>query len=188
MDSISGISHYQRSGVLADSPKQLLRHQLLLWTLVPTPPLRPAPQPSPIFTQAACLASIPRLALPQAQVFLPTLPPSPPGLRPSRRQHLPQGSQKSPLAHTTPCGQAWPCGYFKSASCYLYREFGQPPTSNPGSWHGMRMTTLSPCSHFWCQQIFQKDLSIIFKNSSLEKEMNIKTPLSKPVKVNTAFL
>lgn len=56
MDSISGISHYQRSGMLADSPRQLLRHQLLLWTLVPTPPLRPAPQPSPIFTQAACLA------------------------------------------------------------------------------------------------------------------------------------
>lgn len=91
--------------------------------------------------------------------------------------HLPQRSQRSPPTWQAPCGEMWPCGYLKSASCSLRMEFGQPPPlSSPALETAWKRPPLR--SHTWfSSQIFRQGL-YIFRNSGLKKEMNVKMPLS----------
>lgn len=90
--------------------------------------------------------------------------------------HLPQRSQRSPPTWQAPCGEMWPCGYLKSASCSLRTEFGQPPPlSSPALETAWKRPPLR--SHTWfSSQIFRQGLCI-FRNSGLKKEMNVKMPL-----------
>lgn len=105
--------------------------------------------------------------------------------------HLPQRSQKSPPTRHTPCGEMWPRGYLKSASCSLHTQFGQPP---PLFSSALDMTWKGPplCSHSWfSSQIFRQGF-IYSKTWAWKRKWRLrchfKSATTGTVRFNTGFL